>query len=200
VRTTAGTLNSVTNTATPVVSNLAAALHDLRPAITSLQPAAQEGQTVVNQLAATAPSLTETLKRTRALSDPTVGALPQVRRALCQVNPMLRYIGPYTQDINMFIGNFGSAVNGYDNISHLVRLVPIFGDNSISGLPAPVSTAAYNLLHAGILGASTALTWDPYPKPNQIGTEHATGASRVIGPADLKAKTGYVYPHITADC
>jgi hypothetical protein len=144
----------------------------------------------------------------RSVAKPATGALPQIRSVLCQVNPMLRYIDPnpsssapsYVNDLIAFITNFGSAVNGYDNISHLVRLVPILGDNSISGLPSSVSTATYDLLHAGILGNSTALTWDPYPKPGLIGSEHATGDPAVIGPSQLKAKTGYVYPHITASC
>jgi phospholipid/cholesterol/gamma-HCH transport system substrate-binding protein len=200
VRVTADTLNSTTNTAAPVLQNLATALHDLAPAITALKPAADEGHTVLQRLSAAAPGLQTTLADARSLSKPAVRALPQLHNVVCQLNPMLRYIEPYTQDIISFVTNFGSAVNGYDNISHLVSLVPIFGDNSVSGLPPAASTAAYDLIHAGILGNSTALTWNPYPKPGQIGTEHATASNEVIGPAQLKAKTGYVYPHITADC
>jgi virulence factor Mce-like protein len=200
VRVTAGTLGSVSDTAAPVIQNLAGALHDLRPAITSLQPAAAEGRTVVRQLAATAPRLQTTLRNARGLATPATGALPRIKQVLCQANPMLRYIQPYTQDITSFISSFGSAVNGYDGIGHLVRLVPILGDNSVSGLPPAISQAAHQLLHAGIMANSTALSWDPYPKPGQIGTEHATAANEAIGPADLKAKTGYVYPHVTADC
>jgi phospholipid/cholesterol/gamma-HCH transport system substrate-binding protein len=201
VRTTANTLGDVTNTAAPVIYNLATTLHDLQPAITSLQPAATEGQAVVGELASTAPRLQTTLNNARKLSNPTTSALPQARYLLCQINPMLKYIGPYTNDIIAFITNFGSAVNGYDNISHLVRLVPTLGDNSISGLPPAVSTATYDLIHAGILGNTLSLTWNPYPKPGQIGTEHASATNNgVIGPSQLKAKTGYVYPHVTSDC
>jgi phospholipid/cholesterol/gamma-HCH transport system substrate-binding protein len=208
VRTTANKLNGVTNTAAPVLTNLAVALRDLKPAITSLKPAAVEGHTVVSELASTAPYLETTLDHVRTLAKPATGALPQIRHVLCQVNPMLRYIDPnpsssepsYVNDVIAFITNFGSAVNAYDNISHLVRLVPILGDNSVSGLPPSVSTAMYNLIHAGILGNSTALTWDPYPKPGQIGKESAGNFPQVIGPSQLKAKTGYVYPHITASC
>jgi phospholipid/cholesterol/gamma-HCH transport system substrate-binding protein len=207
VRTTADKLNGVTDTAAPVLADLAAALHGVRPAVASLKPAADEGHVVLNELAATAPRLQGTLARVRSLAAPATGALPKIKSVLCQVNPMLRYIDPnpssgapsYVNDLISFITNFGSAVNGYDNISHLVRLVPIMGDNSVSGLPPAISSAAYKLIHAGILGNSTALTWNPYPKPGQIGTEHAT-SSDVIGPSQLRAKTGYVYPHITADC
>lgn len=208
VHTTADTLNRVTNTAAPVLSNLAVALGDLKPAITSLKPAAEEGRTVLSKLAATAPQLQTTLQNARSLAPSATGALPQVRNVLCQVNPMLRYIDPspassapnYVGDIISFISSFGSAVNAYDNISHLVRIVPIFGDNSVTGLPPSVSTAAFDLIHAGIMANSTALTWDPYPKPGQIGTEHATPGSEIIGPAQLAKSGTYTYPHITADC
>jgi phospholipid/cholesterol/gamma-HCH transport system substrate-binding protein len=209
VRTTANTLNDVTNTAAPVVTKLASTLHDLRPAITSLKPAADEGHEVLDDLDTAAPKLQTTLTRLRTLSPPAASALPQITDLLCQVNPMLRYIQPdpsnnstsYVQDLTSFISWFGSAVNAYDDISHLVRIVPILGDNSVVGLPPAVSTATEQLLHAGILGNTTALTWNPYPKPGQIGTEHADAANDdVIGPSDYQAKTGYVYPHITSDC
>jgi phospholipid/cholesterol/gamma-HCH transport system substrate-binding protein len=211
VRTTANTLGDVTNTAAPVVANLATTLGYLRPAITSLKPAATEGHIVLNELAAAAPRLQTTLTDARALARPATAALPRARYILCQLNPMLRYIQPnpsnssktasYVPDLISFISSFGSAVNAYDNIGHLVRIAPILGDNSIAGLPPAVSTATYDLLHSGILGASTALTWNPYPKPGQIGTEHADASNNtIIGPSVLHAKTGYVYPHLTADC
>jgi virulence factor Mce-like protein len=208
VRTSANTLNSVTNTAAPVLGNLAVALHQLGPAITALRPAAQEGHVVLSELQAAAPGLQRTLEEARTLSSPAAGALPQLHHVLCQVNPMLDYIDPnpsssapnYVNDLTAFITNFGSAVNAYDNIGHLVRLVPVLGDNSVSGLPPSVSTALFKLVHAGIIANSTALTWDPYPKPGQIGTEHASAGNEVIGPSQLKAKTGYVYPHLTASC
>jgi phospholipid/cholesterol/gamma-HCH transport system substrate-binding protein len=209
VRTTANTLSDVTNTAAPVIYNLAGTLHTLGPAISSLKPAAEDGHVVLNELAATAPRLQTTLSDARKLSQPATGALPQVRYLLCQINPMLRYIQPsstsstgsYVRDLISFVSSFGSAVNAYDNISHLVRIVPILGDNSVVGEPPAVSSATEDLLHAGILGNSTALTWNPYPKPGQIGIEHADASNdTVIGPSDLRAKTGYVYPHITADC
>jgi phospholipid/cholesterol/gamma-HCH transport system substrate-binding protein len=201
VKTTAGTLGGTSDTAAPVLTKLADTLHDLRPAIQSLGPAASEGRTVVSKLQAAAPGLSTTLTDGRKLSTPAEQALPQLQDALCQANPMLKYIQPYTGDIISFVSWFGSAVNAYDNVGHLVRLVPIVGDDSLSGLPPAVSTAAYDLLHAGLLENTTALTWDPYPAPGQIGKEHAgDGTPEVIGPSDLKSVTGYTYPHITASC
>ncbi len=200
VQTTAGTLAATSNTAAPVVQKLATTLRDLQPAITSLAPAASEGRTVVSQLHAAAPGLSTTLNKARALSQPAAAALPELKSMLCQVNPMLKYIEPYTGDVISFVQGFGSAVNSYDDIGHLVRLVPIVGDDSLVGLPANVSSAIDELAHAGLLEETTSLSWDPYPAPGQIGKEHATGTDDVIGPSQLRADTGYVYPHIATSC
>jgi len=199
VRSTSNTLGSVTNRAAPVVTNLAAALHDVQPAVHALSPAATEASGVVQQLGAASPSLTTTLARVRSLSGPAASALPSLQKTLCQIDPILNYAEPYTKDVNSFVGNFGSAVNAYDAIGHVVRISAVLGENSINGLPPAVSQAAFTLLHAGVLGQSTGLTWDPYPKPGMIGKDSATGSPHIVGPAQL-AKTGYEYPHIAADC
>ena len=199
VKDTTSTLSSVTNRAAPVVSNLAAALHDVQPAVSYLQPAATEARSVVSQLGSASGPLRQTLDKVQALSGPAQSALPAVRDTFCQVDPMLTYAKPYTGDIISFVNNFGSAVNAYDSIGHLVRIQPILGENSINGLPPDVSRAAFTLLHAGVLGDSTGLNWDPYPAPGQMGKSTALGSQHLLGPADL-AKTGYVYPHVVADC
>jgi ABC-type transporter Mla subunit MlaD len=199
VRTTATTLRSVSGTATPVLTNLAAALHDVGPAVDALRPAAQQGREVVRELGAAAPGLETTLRRVRQLASPAARALPELKATLCQVNPVLRYARPYTADVNSFLSSFGSASNSYDAIGHLVRITPILNDNSLNGLPPSVSQAALTLLHAGLLSKSTALTWEPYPAPGQVGKASATGKPPILGPKETP-KTGYVFPHITADC
>ena len=199
VRASSLTLNSVTNTAAPVLANLAAALQELQPAARALTPAAQEGRQVMHELGAAAPGLTTTLSNVSKLSGPATSAIPQLHLMLCQANPMLRYAVPYTGDLISFLSSFGSAVNAYDRIGHVVRIVGIYGDNSASGLPANVSQAAFTLLHSGFFANSTALNWDPYPKPGMIGKESASGTNQIIGPAQL-ATSGYRYPHVVADC
>ena len=49
-----------------------------------------------------------------------------------------------------------------------------------------------------MLGASTALSYDPYPQPAQLGVDHAANGGP-IGPSEISA-TGYRYPHVTAEC
>lgn len=198
VRTTSGTVGRVTGTATPVLANLATALRELRPAVRRLHPAAQEGRGVVAQLGAAAPKLQDTLARVRTLSAPAADALPPLRRTLCQLNPMIRYLKPYTNDVVSALAGLGSAANSYDAIGHVIRLVPLVSENEIAGLPADLTKDVFALLNAGILGKLRPLSFNPYPKPGQIGRQDQI-TNPVSGP-DALAKSGYVYPRITADC
>jgi hypothetical protein len=67
-----------------VLAQLAGAVHELRPAMELMGPAAQEGRGIMRQLAATAPRLKATLGDVRALSRPAVKAVPDVYRMLCE--------------------------------------------------------------------------------------------------------------------
>jgi hypothetical protein len=96
------------------------------------------------------------------------------------------------------LGGLGSAANAYDALGHTIRLTAIVSDDSLVGAPADVSAAAQTLLHAGFMAKSSGLSWDPYPKPGQIGKSSAAGQS-ILGPDALGA-SGYKYPRILADC
>jgi virulence factor Mce-like protein len=200
VRSTTTILGSVTRVAAPVLFNLAAAVQEVRPAVQLLAPAASEGRNVVDELGAAAPPLQQTLSKLRGLSAPAAEALPRMHKTLCQLNPMIRYVKPYTNDVISAVGGLGSAANAYDAIGHLIRITFVSAnDNSLVGLPADVSQASFTLLHSGLLGKSTPLTFNPYPKPGQIGKEVATGQQAILGPSQVPS-TGYKFPHILADC
>jgi phospholipid/cholesterol/gamma-HCH transport system substrate-binding protein len=199
VQKTTRKLTTASDIATPVVSNLAAAMRDVRPAVARLRPAAQDGREVVRSLSAAAPGLQRTMNQLDTLSPALSRALPQVKSTLCQLNPMLRYIEPYTKDVIAGIIGLGSASNAYDAIGHAIRLTPIIGENSLAGLPDNVSKAAYTLIHTGLLQKAHGLTWDPYPDPGKIGSDGAGRGKSVFGPAAVPA-TGYRFPHILADC
>jgi hypothetical protein len=190
----------VTRVAAPVLFNLAAAVQEIRPAVQLLAPAAREGRAAVDELGAAAPPLQQTLVKLRGLSAPAVEALPRMQKTLCQLNPMIRYIKPYTNDVISAVGGLGSAANAYDAIGHLIRITFVSqNDNSLVGLPADVSQASFTLLHAGLLGKYMPLTYNPYPAPGQIGKEVATGQQDILGPSQVPS-TGYKFPHILADC
>jgi len=200
VRATTQTLDSVSRTATPVVRNVQGALHDLRPAVKRLRPATRIGRDVVSQLGAAAPGLASTLRRVRSLSGPTAAALPQVTKALCQLNPIVRYARPYTDDIIQTIVGLFSGSNSYDALGHTLRMAPTLNDSSIVGAPPEVNRAAHTLLHTGLFAKTRgSLTWDPYPPPGQIGKSSAAGRKLLMGPKDLAA-SGYKYPRTHADC
>ncbi|WP_354698939.1 hypothetical protein DSM112329_04638 [Paraconexibacter sp. AEG42_29] len=198
VRKTSGTVGRVTDRATPVVLSLATAVRQVRPAVRALRPAASEGRGVVRELGAAAPPLEGTLARVRALSGPATKALPQLRSMFCQLNPMIRYLKPYTNDVVSTLAGLGSAANSYDAIGHVIRLVPLVSENELAGLPKSVSDPVFELMNKGILGKLRPLSFNPYPEPNQIGKVDQI-KTPVNGPEGL-AKSGWVYPRVTADC
>lgn len=200
VRITTNTLGAVSQTATPVVQDLSAAVHVLQPAVVDLRPASAVGRTVLSDLSAASPGLTTTLKDAIALSGPEPQALPEVTKTLCQLNPVIRYAQPYTPDFIQTIVGLGSASNAYDALSHTLRLSPTIDDASLVGLPPAITKDAYTLLHTGLLGGTVgSMTWDPYPPPGQVGKSTSIGVRDITGPSQVPS-TGYVYPHILADC
>lgn len=199
-RTTMGTVDATSRTATPVVADLTAAVRDLRPAARALSPAAGTARAVLKELGAAAPGLARTLREVTKLSGPAAGALPQVRKTLCQINPTLRYARPYTGDFIQTVIGLGSGSNSYDALGHTLRLAPTINDSSAVGLPPAINKAAYTLLHTGLFAKTAgALTWDPYPKPGQVGKSKASNGPLIMGPKEL-AESGYKYPRIQADC
>lgn len=199
LRTVAGAVRSASARATPVLGNLASASREVRPAVRALPSATREGRDVLTALGAAAPGLTGTLNGVTAMGKPLSAALPTVRTTMCQLNPMLRYIRPRVPDTLAILIGLGSASNSYDATGHLIRLDAILNDNSLAGQPDQVERASQDLLHSGLFGASTALSYDPYPQPGAIGTTHAVNGGP-IGPSEVESKLGYKYPHVVADC
>jgi ABC-type transporter Mla subunit MlaD len=200
VRDTAETLKATSATAAPVVANLAGAMRDLRPAIANLQPAAAVGRSTVRELGAASGPLTGTLRELERTSGPLGDAMPSLRKMLCEINPVVRYGARYTGDVTAGVTNLASAANAYDAIGHTIRLTPILGENSLSGtLPPAAQDAAYDLLHGGLFGIGTPLSYKPYPEPGRLGLDSAPASGGIQGPAELAA-SGYKYPRIEADC
>lgn len=198
VRDTSQTVGRVSGAAAPVVADLATATRQVRPAVRRLQPAAQEGRGVVAELGRAAPRLSETLARARTLSGPGAKALPRLQDTLCELNPMIRYLKPYTGDVVSALAGLGSAANSYDAVGHVIRLVPLVSENELAGLPKGLSDDVFKLMNSGLLGKIRPLSFNPYPKPGQIGKIDQI-KTPVNGPEGL-AKSGFEYPRVTADC
>ncbi|WP_354700107.1 hypothetical protein DSM112329_00370 [Paraconexibacter sp. AEG42_29] len=199
VQQTTGTLQRVSNNATPVVANLATALREVRPAVRSLAPAASEGQRVVSRLNSAAPPLEKTLAAVRDTSPDVSKALPSLRRVFCQANPMLRYLKPYTPDLMNLVGDLGQAANSYDAIGHTIRLMPVVGEQALLGVSDNVSDAAFKLAHTGVLESTQGLSFVPFPKPGLANEGLKPTDQKISGPKQVPS-TGYVYPRIMQDC
>lgn len=195
-RSTSDTLRSVSAVAAPVVDDAAAALRTLGPAVWSLRPAAQDGREVMRDLSAAAPRLESILEDVTALSGPLPEALPKLHKAICEAAPVLRYSKPYIPDALHILMGLGSASNSYDATGHLIRLAPVFGENTLSGLPAGLQGLTSKLLYNEATG--TSLNYNAFPKPGGLGHDVAAGHDP-SGPEHVP-QTGYRYPRVEADC
>lgn len=198
VRSTGTVLRNVSARATPTVDELAGALSDLRGAVRNLDPAMRAGSSVLGPLEGAAPKLRTVLSDATALSGPLPETLPALHKTICELAPMARYIKPYMPDPLGIVLGLGSGSNPYDATGHTVRLAPIFSDNSVSGLPAPLLEAQSTLLHGGLLSKVNALNYDFYMEPGELAKTYAK-SDKPIGPEDTP-ETGFVYPRVHADC
>jgi phospholipid/cholesterol/gamma-HCH transport system substrate-binding protein len=194
VRTTSDTLASVTGTAAPVLSKLATAVNLLNPAVRALRPAAEDGNALIQELGAAAPSLDTTLAHLRTISAPASSALPEVHKTLCQVTPAAKYLSPYAKEFSALLEDMGSATNFYDANAHAARLYFTVGQLSLNYFSPQASDAIGQLLNLGILGLSSHIGYDPLPKPGAAG--------ETWSPSD---PTSYLtdkipYPRISAEC
>lgn len=194
VRRTTGTLDAVSGRAAPVVTNLASAVNRLKPTVTNLRPAAAEGGRVLALLGAVSPALGDTLDRLRALAPQAHRALPALRGALCEINPLASYLRPYSREIIGVIQGMGSAGNYYDANGHAVRLRVTIGESSFKGLDPTASRALDLLLKSGLVSRSHAFGYDPGPGAGNAD-QTATSTSDE-GPATVSKK----FPRVHAEC
>ncbi len=200
VQSSTNLLASVSRSGTPVVADVATAVAASKPLISDLKPAAQSGTTAVRNLDSAAPVLEQLLSNVEKVSKPASRAVTALRGVTCETTPLLRYLEPYRFDATSFIGAFGSSVNAYDALGHLVKLQPVLGENSLAGLPDSVSEMGLKLVHEGLFSKTAALNWNPYPRPGQIGKGSALDSGHYRGPDDFAKRSGYVYPRVKADC
>lgn len=208
IRTASQTLGDVGDRATPVVRELAAATRGLEPAIDALAPSAASGRRLVSILddatedadtfVSAFPSITGFPEKNGKLTGGVSLATTPLRNVFCQANPALRYLKKTFPDIFQVVFHLGSGSNAYDATGHLVRLTPILNENSLSGAPEPVLSAARTLLSSGALIPSKTLAYNPYIEPGTIGKT----AAKPGDPQNREEffKSGYEYPRVKAQC
>ena len=194
VRRSSGVLRSVSRQATPVIGRLAGAVGDLRPAVQRLRPAAVHGRALLRELGRSSPPLSATVRRLRRASGPLAAFFPQLRQVLCEANPAIDLIAPFTPEITSTISALGSGTNLYDATGHVARVYALASENSFVGYPAKVSRAADVLMSTGLLNKVHDLGYNAYPDQGTIG--RFTKGRDATGPSDVTTK----YPRIEADC
>jgi virulence factor Mce-like protein len=199
VKTTTGTLGRVTGDATPVLFDLATTLRAARPTARLLAPASTQLHDVLADLKTAAPPLRTTLTQLRAVAPEATTVLPEAHKLLCQLNPVIRYAKPYTSDILALFTEFGSAANPFDAIGHTFMMEPTINTDAYVGQDATTAAALQTVLETGLLSTTDHVTYDPFPGPGQANAV-STGKTEVTGPSTVRAQSGYVYPHIVADC
>lgn len=198
VRLTTQTVGDVSDQAAPVVGNLAVVTRELAPAVADLEPAARAGRSVVANLASANPELDRLLRAATAATRPLPAALPEIETTFCQLNPALRFLLPYKNDLLQSAFHLGSGSNSYDATGHLVRLVPLLSENSVSGAPPEVIAAKQTLLQSGAFLPQKTTSYDPFMKPGEIGISAADSNFPVD--AQQLTESGYKYPRVKADC
>lgn len=199
VRGATQTIGDVSDSSAPVVSNLATAVRELEPAVRDFAPAARDGLRLINEIDPALRPLGATLTQVSALGESVPDALPGLEATLCQLNPMLRYVNPYANDVLTVLYGLGSTSNSYDANGHLIRLLPLVNESSGSGAPKEVLEAEKMLLQSGAFLKSKSIAFNAFMEPGQVGREVAPENGR---PANGKDQTalGFEYERVEADC
>ncbi|WP_372787856.1 MlaD family protein [Paraconexibacter sp.] len=198
VRRASTTVGSVSGRVTPVVTNLADAVRRLRPAVEALTPAARDGRALIASLSRANPELDRLLRGATRATKLLPNALPKVRGVFCQLNPALRHVLPYKDDLLESAFHLGSGSNSYDATGHLVRLVPLLNEGSLSGAPPAVLEASKTLLASGAFLPQKLTRYSPFLEPGEIG-KNVAKPSDPSSPATLR-DSGFKYPRVKADC
>lgn len=188
-------------TITPVVQRLASAATTLDPTIDVLQPAARQGVKLISALGAASPPLKHILVSLTALQPSANEAFPAMHAALCQIEPIARYIQPYGPDFSAFFQNFGGALDTYGQSSHILIANPVVDPTHLfRGIDsAPVSSALNTLITTGIFGKVGADTgFNPQPGPGHMN-QHTNGIGITGATAWAAAHPGD-YPIVSQDC
>ncbi|MFA6576782.1 MAG: MCE family protein, partial [Nocardioides sp.] len=152
------TLDGLAQDLSPVARDLDAAAPDLAAALVDLPSVTHSLRALLPYMDSSLGRAQETLVQVPELADGVSAVSPDLDRLLSDVNPMVRYLQPYTLDLGSFFGNFGASFDEpIENGVQPVRLAPIFNEYSVRNNPLNLQTL--NPLH-----------WNnPYPAPGQAG-------------------------------
>lgn len=161
-RTASGKLGELSHSLAPVATNLKASAPSLGSALTQLPSAARDLRASLPSLNGTLDQAPATLDRVPQFGTDVRGLLPPATEVLRDVNPMLRYLQPYGQEVTHAVTNFGAAFHYKDSSgSAMLRLLPII--TAESAKPVPVDIARLPVVRETGL-----IQNNPYPKPGGL--------------------------------
>jgi phospholipid/cholesterol/gamma-HCH transport system substrate-binding protein len=118
----------------PATKDLARFLRELRPLVHDARPTIADLRTLVNR-SGSGNDLTDLLKKTPALERAAKPAFANSIAALQKSTPVLRFIRPYTPDLEGWVRDFGQGASNYDANGHFARIQPMFNAYSFTDTP-----------------------------------------------------------------
>lgn len=168
MRSTSAGLSELSVRATPVVNNLARSMDRLHPPINNLQQTAQRTRETVDALSDFAVAGRPLLKTLNRFSGTTQATLPPLDGVLGELNPVLKYLAPYSKEVSVFFGNLGSATATTDVTGNLARVMAGVNESSLM-IRTPEHDALIDaLFKVGGLSKVRTQARNSYPAPGEM--------------------------------
>ncbi len=164
-----GRLQRFGTRATPVLRDLRLSVDRLRPALDRLRPTAVQTTRALDALDRFAPKGTKLFRRLAPFSRATSRTVPQLEKVLAQLNPVVRYLSPYTREVGGFFGSLGSMTDVADSLGHLGRMSAIVSVSTLATLTPEVISAYEGLQRLGGIDRSVGPHgFNFYPAPGEM--------------------------------
>jgi phospholipid/cholesterol/gamma-HCH transport system substrate-binding protein len=177
-------LAAVGTTADPVLDNLGDALGDLTPALKDLPAAGAATVSALNRLKDVTPvasRLATALKQTAPSVTQVVAPLASFTN---QLDPTVRYLQPYTTDIQRLLEDMDSLGSTSDANGVLAQLLPVLSASSIQSLSSTDKQLLNTIVGAGAAQIINLSGHNSYPAP---------------GTADSPQPLTTTYPRVQAE-
>lgn len=183
VRRVSQTLTQVTRSSAPAIAELASTVRGADRTLRLLRPAADTATAAVTELRRASPPLRRLLPALRRFAPVAGAAMEPLRGVLRQVNPMLRYLAPYVDDVAAVALGLRSATTYYDATGNSARVQVTMNELSPTLFDGPTLKAMRALYDTGILTPVRRLGQNAYPAPRSAAEPREfDGAYPRVGP------------------
>lgn len=148
-------ITRLSNSLRPVAADLKGASPDLSAALAELPSAGRDLRESLGPVTDVVDGASPTLQRTGRFKDETVAFVPPATTVLRDLNPILRYIAPYSREVMAFFTNTGAALHQFD----------VDGE---TGLRVKVGAGSRSFKPMPIKPPSSLFKQNPYPEPGSL--------------------------------